>query len=84
MRGGNLENPGDEKETNPVEPAFPGIQRGTGNSEGKEIPIELTIFANPVVLDEAKCDLNDDAVSGDFSLLRRFVHGFFFQKVFIY
>lgn len=53
-------NPGDEKESSPVEP-FPGIQRGTGNSEGEEIPIELTIFANPV--EEAKCDLNDDAVS---------------------
>lgn len=60
------ENPRDEKELNPVEP-FPGIQRGTGNSEGEEIPIELTIFANPV--DGEKCDLNDDAVS-DSSLAR--------------
>lgn len=55
------ENLGDEKELNPVEPFPPGIQRGTGNSEGEEIPIELTIFANPV--DKAKCDLNDDVVS---------------------
>lgn len=52
---------GDQKELNPVEP-FPGVQQGTGNSKGPESPIELNIFANPV--DEAKCDLSDDAVSG--------------------
>lgn len=52
--------PGEEKVLSPVEP-LPGIQRGTGNGEGPDSPIELNIFANPT--DEAKCDFNDDAVS---------------------